>query len=297
MPKIENLMPLFSDAEIFGDVQREVKRLISLDSEDHGVDTISWASKKNLDRLLSLEEGVFIVPRSVDLLARGKKIYIVVDNPRLGFLKLAAALESEEKVIGVHPSAIIGRRCRIAKSAFIGANVVIEDDCEIGDGTVILHNSVIMRRTRIGENVKIGCNCTIGGCGFGYEKDENGDYLLIPHAGNVIVEDDVEIGNNTAVDRAVLGSTMIRHNVKIDNLVHIAHGVDIGENSLVIANSMVAGSCVIGRGCWIAPSSSILNKKTVGDGATVGMGAVVLKDVEPGDVVAGVPAKSLSHRQ
>jgi UDP-3-O-[3-hydroxymyristoyl] glucosamine N-acyltransferase len=141
--------------------------------------------------------------------------------------------------------------------------------------------------------VKVGCNCTIGGTGFGYEKDENGEFQLIPHLGNVVLEDYVEIGNNTCIDRAVLGSTILEENVKVDNLVHIAHGVKVMRNSVVIANAMVAGSVVIGENSWISPSVSILNQKKVGNNALVGLGAVVIKDVEDNDIIVGNPGKSI----
>ena len=125
----------------------------------------------------------------------------------------------------------------------------------------------------------------------GVISDENGDFELIPHIGNVVIKDNVDIGNNTCIDRAVLGSTILEENVKVDNLVHIAHGVSVGRNSVVIANAMVAGSVKIGSNSWIAPSSSILNKKDVGDNSLVGMGAVVTKSIEDNTIVAGNPAK------
>jgi UDP-3-O-[3-hydroxymyristoyl] glucosamine N-acyltransferase len=158
---------------------------------------------------------------------------------------------------------------------------------------VIDSNTVIKKGTIIGNRVKIGANNTIGGVGFGYEKNEAGAYEVMPHIGNVIIEDDVEIGNNTAIDRAVLGSTLIRRNAKIDNLVHIAHGVEIGENTLVIAHAMVAGSVKVGKNVWIAPASAILNKIQVGDESTIGMGAIVLKEVSPGQTVVGNPARDI----
>lgn len=106
----------------------------------------------------------------------------------------------------------------------------------------MLHNTVILKDTIIEDNVVIGANNTIGGVGFGYEKDREGNFELIPHIGNVHIKRNVEIGNNTCIDRAVLGSTILEENVKVDNLVHIAHGVFVGRNSVVIANAMVAGS-------------------------------------------------------
>jgi UDP-3-O-[3-hydroxymyristoyl] glucosamine N-acyltransferase len=132
---------------------------------------------------------------------------------------------------------------------------------------------------------------TIGGAGFGYAKNTSGQYSRFTHLGNVVLENDVTIHNNTCIDRAVMGSTIIAEGSKIDNLVHIAHGVVIGKNTLVIANSMIAGSTKIGENCWIAPSVSILNKVNVAEGSTIGMGAVVLKDVPAHSTVFGNPAK------
>lgn len=109
-----------------------------------------------------------------------------------------------------------------------------------------------------------------------------------------MINDNVEIGNNTCVDKAVLGSTVLRENVKIDNLVHIAHGCDIGKNSLVIANSMIAGSVIIGENAWVAPSASILNKIKIGKNVVLGMGAVVIRNVEDNAVIIGNPGKTLN---
>jgi UDP-3-O-[3-hydroxymyristoyl] glucosamine N-acyltransferase LpxD len=169
---------------------------------------------------------------------------------------------------------------------------VIEKDCTIGTRSKIGHNTVLLRGTQVGDDVIIGCNNTIGGTGFGYEKDDEGNYTIMPHLGNVVIHNKVEIGNNTCIDRAVIGSTIIGENVKIDNLVHIAHGVVIGKNSLIIANAMIGGSTVIGENCWVAPSASVINKGQVADNATVGMGAVVTKPVEKNSTVAGNPART-----
>ena len=155
---------------------------------------------------------------------------------------------------------------------------------------------MLKARTIVAAGVKIGSNNTIGGVGFGYELNENGEYELMPHIGNVVIKENVEIGNNTCVDRAVLGSTTIHENAKIDNLVHIAHGVSVGKNSLVIANAMIAGSVKVGDNSWVSPSTSIIQKTTIGEGSLVGMGAVVTKDVDPNSVVAGVPARKIKDR-
>ena len=144
-----------------------------------------------------------------------------------------------------------------------------------------------------GKNVIIGENCSIGNDGFQYIENPEGRLVKFPHFGNVIIEDDVEIGNNTCIDRGALSNTIIRKGVKIDNLVHIAHNVDIGENTMVVAQSMVAGSVKIGKNCWISPSSCIKNKIIIGDNVLIGMGAVVIRDVESNSVMIGNPAKLL----
>tara|TARA_Y100000034_G_scaffold122190_1_gene167351 strand:+ start:57 stop:800 length:744 start_codon:yes stop_codon:yes gene_type:complete len=144
-----------------------------------------------------------------------------------------------------------------------------------------------------GKNVQIGENCSIGNDGFQYIKDPMGDLIKFPHFGNVIIEDNVEIANNVCIDRGALSNTIIHKGAKIDNLVHIAHNVEIGENTMVIALAMVAGSVKIGKNCWISPSSCIKNKITIGDNVLIGMGAVVIKDVESNSVMIGNPAKLL----
>lgn len=111
-----------------------------------------------------------------------------------------------------------------------------------------------------------------------------------------MIKKDVEIGNNVCIDRAVLGSTVIGENVKIDNLVHIAHGVVIGENSLIIANSMIAGSCEIGKNVWVSPSVSVIQNTQIEDNALLGMGSVVIRNVDANTIVAGVPAKKTKDR-
>jgi UDP-3-O-[3-hydroxymyristoyl] glucosamine N-acyltransferase len=171
----------------------------------------------------------------------------------------------------------------------IGGDVVMHDDLRAGPHTVIAH-------ARIGRNVVIGANCTIGLPGFGYERDAGGKFIRFPHVGRVVIGDDVEIGSNTCIDRGALGDTVIEGGVKIDNLVHIAHNALIGEGALVIAHAMIGGSAQVMSRAWVAPCASVLNQVRIGAGATVGMGAVVLKDVAADAVVVGNPARVLDPK-
>lgn len=269
--------------------------------EDFNFDenSIGWCSDKNLDALFSVKSGTVIISEIALNFCTENSLNtfnkIVVKQPRKAFVQVVNQfLISAIKFGEIATTAQIDSTAKYNPSTVIfGHNVVIEKDVIIGDKVIIGSNTVIKHGTQIGNNVKIGSNNTIGGIGFGYEPDDEGNYELIPHIGNVVLEEGVEIGNNTCIDRAVLGSTLLSKNVKVDNLVHIAHGVKVGENSLVIANAMVAGSVSIGKNVWVAPSSSIRQKLTIEDNSTIGMGSVVVKNVGQSDVVAGVPAKKI----
>jgi UDP-3-O-[3-hydroxymyristoyl] glucosamine N-acyltransferase len=272
----------------------------SIDDDSFDFNSIAWCSDKNLDILLKLNTGTVILSKIAADFCVKNSIFnfnkIVVDHPRKAFASiLNHFIVKKDKYSFISPSAYISDSTRFKiDHVNIGHNVVIEDNVQLGDKVLIGANTVIKEGTIIKSNVKIGCNCTIGGVGFGYEQNEEGEYELIPHVGVVYIDDNVEIGNNVCIDRAVLGFTKLSKNVKVDNLVHIAHGVQVGENSLVIANAMVAGSVKIGKNVWVAPSSSIRQKLTIDDDSTIGMGSVVVKNVGKNDIVAGVPAKKIN---
>lgn len=293
--RVKQICDYIDGRVISGNPECEIVRVLSLSEAGCDERALAWVSKSNIDKLSTLSNGVYIVPIDTKVFDQDVKTLIAVDNPRLAFLKTLKQFFAPQDHLGIEPSACIASDCEVGSNVYIGHNVVIELDCRVGNGSRIGHNTVVMRGTQIGENVRIGSNCTIGSVGFGYEKDESGENILIPHIGCVIIEDLVEIGNNTAIDRAVLGATLIKKNAKIDNLVHIAHGVEIGENSLIIAHAMIAGSAKIGPNCWIAPSSAIINKVSIGTNTTVGIGAVVLKNIGSNDVVVGIPAKSIKR--
>ncbi len=280
--------------------EESILEVRSIEDSSFNKSSLGWCSTKNIDLLLKLNSGTVLM--SSELAEEYLKIKstflfntIIVINPRKSFAEVVRYFFMEKmEWLGVHSSAIIHPTVEFDKSLItIEPNVVIEKNVIIGKRVFIGANSVIKSGTLIHEDVKIGSNNTIGGVGFGYEPNEDGDYELIPHLGNVVLNEKVEIGNNTCIDRAVLGSTILENNVKVDNLVHIAHGVKIGANSLVIAHAMIAGSVQIGKNTWVSPCASIKQKLKIGDNVIIGMGSVVLKNVENGDVVAGVPSKKL----
>lgn len=271
---------------------RFITKTVPLNAANNSDDVLMWASLKNQALLKEIKHGAIIcaAPPEIEV---DVCIYLICENPRLSFQTALNTFFLMQREVGISKTAIIDDTATLGLNVYVGHNVVIESNCLVGENVSIKHNTVIHKNTVIGDNVKIGCNCTIGGEGFGFEKDEYGNYISIPHLGNVVIKDDVEIGNNTCVDKAILGSTVLEKNVKLDNLVHIAHGAHVGENTLIIANATICGSVTIGKNCWIAPSATILNKKTIGDNVMVGLASVVMTNVSDNTTVMGSPADIL----
>ncbi|MEO8068071.1 MAG: hypothetical protein ABI599_10305 [Flavobacteriales bacterium] len=292
---VDTLLQHLPHKGMVGDRNAEITEVQALDPANTRPGVLSWCSEKNTGILGHLRHGIVIAPISAGPLELPSSCtFIFCTDPR-GAFRDAVNFLFPPRVRSAYRSstAQVADNAHIGKDVHIGHNVVIEGNCVIGDGTHIGHNTVLLHGTIVGIEVSIGSNCTIGGMGFGYQPNADGDQELMPHLGNVVIGDKVEIGNNTCIDRGGLGSTSIGRNVKIDNLVHIAHNAVIGENSLIIAHAMVAGSCTIGANAWIAPNAAIRNKCNVGDNAMVGLGAVVTKDVAANAVVVGNPARQL----
>ncbi len=245
-----------------------------------------------------------------------KKALVRISNPSEAFTKVATffAIERSQKSPGVHPTAVIDKSARLGKDVFIGPHVVIENDVEIGDRVVIEANSFIGEKSVIDDESKIHPNVTlypgteigkravihsgsvIGSDGFGYEA-VNGKQVKIPQTGTVVIEDDVEIGSNVSIDRARFGKTWIKQGVKIDNLVQIAHNVEIGENTVIVSQSGISGSTILGKNVVIAGQAGLVGHLVVGDGAVVGAGSGVTKSVPPDTVVLGGPARPIQEQR
>ncbi|TMP36649.1 UDP-3-O-(3-hydroxymyristoyl)glucosamine N-acyltransferase [Pseudoalteromonas rubra] len=210
---------------------------------------------------------------------------IISENPRLDFCRaLQFLIDSGTLVKSVISS-------EIDKSAVIADSAVIEDGVSIGKGTIIEHNVTIHQGSVIGDNSIIRANSVIGAQGFGFEKSDDGSWVRFPHLGRVIIGNNVEIGALNSVCVGALDNTVIHDGVKTDNLVHIAHNCQIGKNSILTACTELSGGVVLGEGVWMGPNSSTMQKVKIDDSAVVGLGSVVTKDVESGNIVAGVPAK------
>lgn len=301
MIRLEEVRSFLQSVSEDGNNSLEITGIRSIDDLAFDASSLGWCSDRNKNRLTGLPAGSVIVSHAVyaEMKALLPQLGLIpVEKPRSAFLKVLQEFFAEKRTFGfIHPTASIDPSVKYnPDTVHIGANVVIAKACVLGDRVTIGANTVINAFTEIGDDCTLGSNNTIGGVGFGYELNEENEYELMPHIGNVVLKNKVEIGNNVCIDRAVLGSTLLEDNVKVDNLVHIAHGVKIGKNSLVIANAMIAGSVEIGQNVWVSPSASIRQKLQVEEGALVGMGAVVVKNVAADSVVAGNPAKPFEKK-
>lgn len=190
----------------------------------------------------------------------------------------------------------LGSFCYVGKNVTIGTNVKIYPNSFIGDNVVIGDNCIFFAGVRIYSETEIGNNCTfhsgciIGSDGFGFAPLEDGTYSKIPQIGNVIIEDNVEIGANTTIDRATLGSTIIRKGVKLDNHIQVAHNVEIDENTVIAAQTGIAGSTKIGKNCMIGGQVGIAGHLFIGNGVRIQAQSGIAKNIEDNEVVQGTPA-------
>ncbi|MCW0482613.1 UDP-3-O-(3-hydroxymyristoyl)glucosamine N-acyltransferase [Gaoshiqia sediminis] len=184
----------------------------------------------------------------------------------------------------VGAKAIVGKQAKIYPQVFIGSNV------KIGSNTIIYAGAKIYDDTVIGDNCIIHAGVVIGSDGFGFAPTEDGSYKKVPQVGNVIIEDDVEIGANTTIDCSTMGSTIIRKGAKLDNLIQVAHNCEVGENTVMAALTGIAGSTKVGKNCMFAGQVGIAGHITIGDGVKIGAMAGVSNSIKAGKTVLGAPA-------
>ena len=238
-----------------------------------------------------------------------KKILIHVPNARIAFAKaLALFFPEPEKPAGIHPLSVvaasakvdptahIGPHCVVGERVKIGANSVLQggnfvgDDSTLGENVNLFPNVTLYPRTEIGNRVRIHAGAVIGSDGFGYVQD-GGVHRKVPQIGNVIIGDDVEIGANVTIDRGALGSTVIGKGTKIDNLVQIAHNVEIGEHCIVIAQAGISGSTKLGKYVILAGQAGLAGHLKIGNQVTVAAQSGVMNDIPDGEKWFGYPAQ------
>ena len=293
------------DGEVVGDGDVEITGVAGIKEARPG-DITFLANHKYEAWLRTTEASAVIMEHnSCDI----DKPIIESSNPYYAFLKAVRVFHGNriEDYQGIHPTSVVGKDVRLGERVCLGPHVVVESGVEIGDGSVVMAGSFVGAATKIGRDVLIYPNVTVredvsigdrviihsgtvvGSDGFGYAKD--GDkYHKIPHVGNVVIEDDVEIGANVAIDRATTGTTLIKKGVKLDNLIHIAHNVVIAENSIVLAQVGIAGSTEVGKNVILAGQAGLMAHIRIGDNARVGSQAGVTKSVPADTSVSGYPA-------
>lgn len=299
----------FLQGEIIGDPDVKVNTIARIEEGHEGA--LSFLANPKYERYLYTTQSSVVLVNN-DLVPSGpvKATMIKVKNSYESFASLLALVEqSRPKKTGIHKTAVIEEGATIGKNVYIGAYAYIGDNTTVGDGCRIYPHVYIGENTVLGEKctiyagVKIYHECLIGsGCtvhagtvigsdGFGFAPQSESEFLKIPQLGNVILEDNVEIGANVAIDRATMGSTVIRKGVKIDNLVQVGHNVEIGENTVIAGQSGIAGSSKVGRNCMFGGQVGIGGHIKIADGTKVGAQAGISGEIKTeNSIVQGSPA-------
>ncbi len=271
------------------------------------------SSAKYLPEFRASRAAAVLVPQEFADEPLGPRTRIVVDDPHRALRETLLALAPEPvPSAGIHPTATIGRgtslgqdvtigphailgeNVRLGARSRLGAGVVLEAGVTVGDDTVLDHHAVCYRGTSIGNRVRIKAGAVLGGQGFGYVPSTEG-HLRMPHVGRCVIEDEVEIGSNSCVDRGSVDDTVIGRGTKIDNLVHIAHNVQVGQRCLFMSGVGVAGSVRIGDDSILAGQAGVIQHMTIGRRVLVASQAAVMRDLPDGATVSGSPARP--HRE
>ncbi len=239
-------------------------------------------------------EDVAVLRSDDAYVAYTRALRLFFPEPELrSFIHPSAVIDGTSKIapdVEIHANVVVGIGCTIASGVRIMPNATLYDYVKIGEGTTIHSGVSIREHCEIGRNCTIHNNSTIGCDGFGYAKDEDKRWLKIPQTGRVVIEDDVEIGANTAIDCASVGETRIKRGAKIDNLVQIGHSCTIDEDALICSQTGLAGTSHIGKRVVLAGQVGIAGHLTVGDDAVITAKSATSHDVEPGKVISGIPA-------
>lgn len=263
--------------------------------------TLDWVKATNPDKQIITEQSqakVILVDDEVVYSERMRldgKTLIKVKDPKIALALVGNRYFVRKPASGIHPTSIID------KDAFIGENVTIGAYCvigkaTIGEGTIIDSNVRIYDEVLIGRDCNIKTGAVLGGAGFGFETDEEGNKFRFPQIGGLIIGDDVEIGANTCIDRGALSDTVIGNHTKINNLCHIAHNNQIGRNVTITGCVNISGSNIIDDNVWIAPNASVRGFIHLGEGCTLGMGAVATKSIPAGETWVGNPARFMKKK-
>lgn len=306
----------FLGGEVVGDKGARVSTLAKIEEGVPGA--LSFLSNPKYEPYLyTTDASIVIVNRSLEPKEPVRATMVRVDDAYSCFAKLLELYESSKPRksgvsphAAISPSAKLGKDCYVGEFAVIGDNVTLGDNCRIypqvyvgdnvrmGDNVTLFAGVKIYEDCVIGNNVSVHSGSVIGADGFGWAPDAEGVFHRIPQLGNVVIEDNVDIGANACIDRATMGSTVIHKGVKLDNLIQVGHNAAIGENTVCAALTGIAGSSKLGRNCMVAGQVGIAGHLHVGDRVTIGSKSGVSNNIADGETYMGYPALPVSkfHR-
>lgn len=304
MKKTVKELAQFLGGTVIGDENREISDVKGL--AEAGSDDISFAVEPYTEYLPQVHAGAVITEKEYPA---GNNTLVLVENPRLAFSKLLELFHPRQSVEqGIHSTAVVDESAKIGENTAVMAYAVIGKNVNIGAGSVIYPyvfigdnvtigvnaaiypGAVIMENTVMGDNAAIRAHAVIGGEGFGFAT-KDGKHTRIPQIGNVTIGDDVEIGACTTIDNGTLGSTKVGRGTKIDNLVHLGHNVEIGEDCFVIAQTGIAGSTKVGNHVTFAGQTGCTGHITIGDNVTFAGKSGIVGNVASNTINAGFPAR------
>ena len=306
--KLEKIAELIG-GKLKGDGSVEVSGVSSVEHAEEGQVTF-LSKRKFLNALNHSQASAVLVKEAIDISIS----QVIVASPELAFARLLREFHPEPKPkAGIHDRAVVGKNVKLGEQVTLSAGVCIGDDveiadhvhlypgvvvgdrCQIGSHTVLHSNVTLYRETELGSHVILHAGVVIGADGFGYALDEKGEHFKINQIGRVVIEDHVEIGANSCVDRAALGTTRIKRGTKIDNLVQIAHNCTVGEHSILVAQVGLAGTCTLGHHVVLAGQAGIADHITLGDQVTIAAQTGVFRNIESNKVYGGTPAVPLGE--
>lgn len=296
-------------AEIVGDENTQISSLSELENAGPG-DISFFSNKKYKDMLYGSKASAILVPKNFVATQKLEASLLKVEDSYSAFAQLLMVAEKHvvPEKIGIEQPAYIAETATIGEGCYIGAFAYIGDNVKIGDGTKIYPNvhvgdnvtigedcilypgSHVMYNCQLGSNVTLHSGAIIGADGFGFAPQKDGSYIRIPQIGNVILEDYVSIGANAAIDRATVSSTIIHKGVKLDNLVHIAHNCEVGDNTVMAAHVGIAGSVKIGKNCMFGGQAGLSGHITIADNNQIGPRSALMSNIETeGNSFLGAP--------
>ena len=299
----------FLKGEIEGNPDTRVNTVAKIEEGHKGA--LSFLSNPKYEHYIyTTGSSVVLVNKTFIPTGKIEATLIKVENAYEAFASLLRLVDqARPRKKGIHPTAIIETTAKIGSDVFIGPYAYIGENCILGDGCSVYPNVYLGDNTRLGNNctlnpgVTIYHDCILGeGCiihagsvigsdGFGFAPQSDNEYMKIPQLGNVILEDYVEIGANVTIDRATMGSTVIRKGVKLDNLIQIGHNVEVGENTVMAAQTGISGSTKIGKNCMFGGQAGLAGHLRIANGSKIGAQAGLLGDVkEENTIIIGSPA-------